>query len=112
MSVNRMLPENPTIEHQFYQVKGTPSYPTHTRRAKSAPYTRRRFVPPKADRPYGSFPRGRSYAVPEPPPPPDRSSDRLGTVIRRGLTWLGVMVITTILIDLAFTPVPTPDDIY
>src|SRR5438132_5156366 len=30
MSVNRMLPENPTIEHQFYQVKGTPSYPTHT----------------------------------------------------------------------------------
>ena len=106
-----MLPENPTIEHQFYQVKGTPSYPTHTRRAKSAPYTRRRFVPTKADRPYGSFPRGRPDAVPEPAPPPARSRDRLGTVIRRGLPWLGVLVIPVLLLALAFTPVPSPEDV-
>src|SRR5947199_10321237 len=107
MSVNRMLPENPTIEHQFYQVKGTPSYPTQTRRAKSAPYTRRRFVPTKADLPYGSVPRGLPDAVPEPAPPPARARDRLGTVIRRGLPWPGDLVIHVLLSALCFTPAPS-----
>src|SRR5438105_7265256 len=111
MSVNRMLPENPTIEHQFYQVKGTPSYPTHTRRAKSAPYTRPRFVPTRADRPYGSFPRGRPDAVPEPGASPSPQRERIGTVIRRALPWGVALAGPALLIAISLAPVPAPEDV-
>ena len=68
-------------------------------------------MPTKADRPYGSFPRGRPDAVPEPAPPPAPSRDRLGTVIRRGLPWVGALALPVLLLALAFTPVPTPADV-
>jgi S1-C subfamily serine protease len=67
-------------------------------------------VPTKADRPYGSFPRGRAEAVPEPAPPP-APRDRLGTVLRRGLPWAGAIAVPLLLLAVALAPVPTPEEV-
>ena len=65
-------------------------------------------MPTKADRPYGSFPRGRPDAALEAGPPPTPKRDRFGAVVRRALPWLGVLVIPLLLVALALTPVPQP----
>ena len=67
-------------------------------------------MPSKADRPYGSFPRGRPDAVAEAGPPPTPKRERLGTVARRALPWLGVLAIPLLVIGLALTPVPQPGE--
>lgn len=67
-------------------------------------------MPTKADRPYGSFPRGRAEAVPEQAPPP-APRDRLGTVIRRGLPWAGAAAIPVLLLAVALAPTPASEDV-
>src|SRR2546430_1644206 len=79
-------------------------------RAGRAAYTRLRFVPTKADRPYGAFPGARPDTVPEPGPPPGPARDRLGTVLRRALPWLGMLAAPLLLGAIALAPVPRPED--
>ena len=67
-------------------------------------------MPTRADRPYGSFPRGRPEAALEAGPPPTPERDRFGAVVRRALPWLGVLVIPLLLVALALTPVPQPGE--
>ena len=67
-------------------------------------------MPTKADRPYGAFPGGRPDTVPEPGPPPGPARDRLGTVLRRALPWLGMLAVPLLLGAIALAPVPRPED--
>ena len=65
-------------------------------------------MPTKADLPYGSFPRGRVSAAPEPGPPPGRERPRFGTVVRRALPWGAALAAPALIIAIALAPVPEP----
>src|SRR5438093_1463423 len=75
------------LEQAFYQVKGVLLSERIPPWAEVDAYTRLEFVGSKADRPYGSFARGRPERVAEPGPPPGRERERIGTVVRRALPW-------------------------
>src|SRR5437867_10230269 len=68
-----------------------PSYPTHTRRQKSRAYTRTRLVPTRADRPYGSVPRGHHEVAPDPGGQPTPQRTRIRPALRRALPWTAVL---------------------
>jgi S1-C subfamily serine protease len=55
------------------------------------------------------FPRGRPDVVPEATAPAP-AKDRLGTVLRRGLPWLGGLAVPLLVASIAFAPIPRPED--
>ena len=68
-------------------------------------------MPTRADRPYGSFPRGRPDASPEPGAPPSRERERFGTVVRRALPWTAAVAAPALLLAISLAPIPRPQDI-
>jgi len=65
-------------------------------------------VPTKADRPYGSFPRGHPDVAPDPGAQPVPERVRIGTVVRRALPWTAVLVGPALLLAISMAP-PSPD---
>src|SRR5205823_13770694 len=88
-----------------------PSYPTHTRRQKSRAYTRTRLVPTRADRPYGSFPRGHHEVAADPGVQPTPERTRIGTALRRALPWTAVLAAPALLLAISTAPAPRAEDI-
>src|SRR5439155_25208939 len=83
-----------------------PSYPTHTRRQKSRAYTPTRLVPTRADRPYGSFPRGHHHVAPDPGVHPSPQRTRVRSALRWALPWTAVLPAPTPLLAILLHPAP------
>jgi S1-C subfamily serine protease len=68
-------------------------------------------VPTKADRPYGSFPRGHPDVAPDSgaQPAPQRTSIR--TAFRRALPWGAALAGPALLIAISMAPAPRPEDV-
>jgi len=96
------------LEQTFYQVKGVLLSERIPPWAEVDAYTRLEFVGSKADRPYGSFARGRPERVAEPGPPPGRERERIGTVVRRALPWGAALAAPALIAAIALAPVPAP----
>jgi len=69
-------------------------------------------VPTRADRPYGSFPRGHHEVAPDPGVQPTPQRTRIRTALRRALPWTAVLAISTAPApraeDIQPSPTPTP----
>src|SRR2546429_6441062 len=100
-----------TIEHTFLAILLPPSYSTHTRPRKSRAYTRSVLVPTRADRPYGSFPRGHHDVAPDPGAPVAPEKARLRTPVRRALPWTAVLAGPALLLAISMAPAPRPQDV-
>src|SRR5438552_19014650 len=83
-----------------------PSYPTHTRPQKSRAYTRTRLVPTRADRAYGSFPRGHHEVAPDPGVQPRPERTRIRAALRRALPWAAVLAAPALLLAVSTAPAP------
>src|SRR5438477_7821262 len=88
-----------------------PSYPTHTRPQKSRAYTRTRLVPTRADRPYGSFPRGHHEVAPDPGVQPEPERRKIRTALRRVLPWTAALAAPALLVAISMAPAPREADI-
>ena len=99
------------IEHPFEQRKVCPSYSTHTRPRKSRAYTRPVLVPTRADRPYGSFPRGHHDVAPDPGAQPAPQKTRIRTTLRRALPWTAALAAPALLVAISMAPAPRPEDV-
>jgi putative serine protease PepD len=69
------------------------------------------LVSTKADRPYGSFPRGHHDVAADPAaqPPPQRT--RIRTALRRALPWSAALAGPALLIAISLAPAPRPEDV-
>src|SRR6266550_2077950 len=100
-----------TIELAFSPPPLSPSYSTHTRPRKSRAYTRQVLVPTRADRPYGSFPRGHHDVAPDPGAPLAPEKTRIRTAVRRALPWTAVLAGPALLLAISMAPAPRPEDV-
>src|SRR5438477_10399263 len=87
-----------------------PSYSTHTRPQKSRAYTRTRLVPTRADRPYGSFPRGHHEVAPDPGVQPEPARRRIRTALRRVLPWTAALAAPALLVAISMATAHRDDD--
>src|SRR5713226_5755814 len=90
---------------------GSPSYSTHTRPRKLRAYTRPVLVPTRADRPYGSFPRGHYDVAPDPAVQPAPQKARISTTLRRALPWTAALAGPALLVAISMAPAPRAEDI-
>lgn len=65
----------------------------------------------KADRPYGSFPRGHTEVAPDPGAPPPRERTRFGTALRKALPWTAILAAPALLVAISLAPAPRPEDV-
>jgi len=68
-------------------------------------------VPTRADRPYGSFPRGHHDVAPDPGAPVAPEKARIGTAVRRALPWTAVLAGPALLLAISLAPAPRPEDV-
>jgi putative serine protease PepD len=68
-------------------------------------------VPTRADRPYGSFPRGHPEVAAPVSAPSAGPRARLRTVARRALPWLGVLAAPALVLALSMAPAPRPEEV-
>ena len=69
-----------------------------------------RLVPNKADRPYGSFPRGHDEVALDPgAPEPERR--RVRTALRRALPWTAALAGPALLVAISMAPAPRAEDV-
>src|SRR5947208_8978570 len=104
-------PGSCTIEHLFLPCLDRPSYSTHTRPQKSRAYTRTRLVPTRADRPYGSFPRGHHEVAPDPGVQPEPERRKIRTALRRVLPWTATLAAPWPLVAISTAQAPLEADI-
>jgi S1-C subfamily serine protease len=67
-------------------------------------------VPTRADRPYGSFPRGHHDVAPDPGAPPTSQRTRFRTALRRALPWSAALAGPALLIAISMAPAPRPEE--
>ena len=68
-------------------------------------------MPTRADRPYGSFPRGHHEVAPDPGVQPAAERTRVGTVLRRALPWTAVLAGPALLLAISMAPAPREEDL-
>jgi S1-C subfamily serine protease len=68
-------------------------------------------VSTRADRPYGSFPRGHHDVAPDPGAQPAPPKDRIGTTLRRALPWTAVLAGPALLVAISLAPPPRPAEV-
>jgi putative serine protease PepD len=68
-------------------------------------------VPSKADRPYGSFPRGHPDVAPDPVAQQSQQKTPIRTALRRALPWGAVLAGPALLIAISMAPAPRPEDV-
>jgi putative serine protease PepD len=69
-------------------------------------------VPTRADRPYGSFPRGHHEVAPDPGVQPAPERRRLRTAVRRALPWTAALAGPALLVAISMAPAPRAQDIH
>jgi len=89
----------------------SPSYSTHTRPRKTRAYTRQVLVSTRADRPYGSFPRGHHDVAPDAGAQPAPPKARIRTVLRRALPWTAALAGPALLVAISMAPAPRAEDV-
>jgi putative serine protease PepD len=67
-------------------------------------------VPTRADRPYGSFPRGHHDVAPDPAAQPIKPRTRIRTAVRRALPWTAALAGPALLLAISMAPVPQPEE--
>ena len=65
-------------------------------------------MPTKADRPYGSFPRGLEGASDDAAAAPRKERQSVGDVVRRALPWAAALAAPLLVAAIALAPVPEP----
>jgi len=68
-------------------------------------------VPTKADRPYGSFPRGHYDVAADPGVQPAPPKARIRTALRRALPWSAALAGPALLLAISMAPAPRPEDV-
>ena len=68
-------------------------------------------MPTRADRPYGSFPRGHHEVAADPGVQPTPERTRIGTALRRALPWTAVLAAPALLLAISTAPAPRAEDI-
>lgn len=68
-------------------------------------------MPTKADRPYGSFPRGHHDVAPDAAAQPTRQRTRIRTALRRALPWSAALAGPALLLAVSLAPAPQPEDV-
>jgi len=68
------------------------------------------LVPNKADRPYGSFPRGHDEVALD-PAAPEPKPRRVRTMLRRALPWTAALAAPALLVAISMAPAPGADDV-
>jgi S1-C subfamily serine protease len=68
-------------------------------------------VSTRADRPYGSFPRGHHDVAPDPGAQPAPPKDRIGTTLRRALPWTAALAGPALLVAISLAPPPRPAEV-
>jgi S1-C subfamily serine protease len=67
-------------------------------------------VPTRADRPYGSFPRGHHEVAPDPGVQPIAERPRIRTALRRALPWTAALAAPALLVAISMAPPPRAQD--
>jgi len=67
-------------------------------------------VSTRADRPYGSFPRGHHDVAPDPAAQPAPQKGRIRSALRRALPWTAVLAGPALLVAISLAPAPRPED--
>ena len=65
----------------------------------------------RADRPYGSFPRGHRDVAADTGAQPTPQKTRLGTAVRRALPWTAALAGPALLLAISMAPAPRPEDV-
>jgi S1-C subfamily serine protease len=65
----------------------------------------------RADRPYGSFPRGHHDVAPDPAAQPVPQRTRIRTALRRALPWSAALAGPALLLAISMAPAPRPEDV-
>lgn len=68
-------------------------------------------MPTRADRPYGSFPRGHIDVAPDPGAQPVAPKRRIRTVLRRALPWTAALAAPALLVAISMAPAPLAENI-
>jgi len=68
-------------------------------------------VPTRADRPYGSFPRGHHEVAPDPGVQAAPERTRIRTTLRRALPWTAALAGPALLVAISMAPAPRAEDI-
>ena len=64
----------------------------------------------RADRPYGSFPRGHHDVAADPGAQPEPPKARIRTALRRALPWTAVLAGPALLVAISMAPAPRPEE--
>ena len=68
-------------------------------------------MPTRADRPYGSFPRGHHDVAPDPAVQPAPRRTRIRTALRRALPWGAALAGPALLVAISMAPAPRPEEV-
>lgn len=68
-------------------------------------------MPTRADRPYGSFPRGHHDVVADAGVPPPAQKARIRTALRRALPWTAALAGPALLVAISMAPAPRAEDV-